>query len=353
MGIAPQPLTPNTVQFQHPFFSTNADGHFRLNGAERLPVYVISLGDQSGVVSFLSIKQQLALGDHGADEAMLDAVAEALKFVGELRLGDTLPDEIVSGEASWEPDARHLKIANRRIVAAMVKWSEQWEGPIAELSDLRRFLAEHVDREKIARALGRLDTIVGNGDGGVSQIQPVLMGLAKELSYIEALRENIERIRRIGAILEHVRTAGGGQANDTHKTAAVLRVFNNMMGMFNEMLASVDRQIDDISAAVAAHETVGGQMRQIRDQLRCELIAWEEQLTHWDGVTPKNIDLTVMAPKVGDLYRFLAPLYSPVDDWTRLKTYKDKFILDRRVEADDVAVLESPDVEKTPSLSDQ
>ena len=63
------------MQFQHTFFRTNAEGHFRLNGADRRPVYVISLGDQSGVVSFPSIKQLFELGDYGADVAMLDAVA--------------------------------------------------------------------------------------------------------------------------------------------------------------------------------------------------------------------------------------------------------------------------------------
>ena len=113
-----------------------------------------------------------------------------------------------------------------------------------------------------------------------------------------------------------------------------------MIGMFDEQLASVDQHIDDISSAVSAHETVGEHMRRVRDQLRCELIAWEEQLTHWDGVTPQNIDLTEMAPKVGDLYRFLAPLYSPVDDWQRLKTYQDKFAPDRRANADGAADLE-------------
>lgn len=312
------------MQFQHPFFQTNADGYFHLDLADCKPVYVINLGDQGGIISLQSIKQELRLGDYGADEAMLNAVCGALKFVDEIRVGDSLPSEIINGEASWEPEAHHRTIADRRVVAAMVKWSEGLDGPISELNDLQRFTKEHVNQDKIAQALRRLDETVGSESRGLLRIQPVLKRLAKELSYIEAQRETVERIRRIGRILEHIRRVGGGQASDTHEVTAVLRLYKYMMGIFDEELASVDDQVAQFLAAVSANETLFEHIRQVRNELRCQLMAWEEPLSHWQGVTRKNIDSAEVASKISDLYRFLAPLYAPIDEWVRMDNYKQK-----------------------------
>lgn len=321
------------VRFEHVFFRTNADGYFRLDQTDRRPVYVINLGEQTGVVSLQSIRQDLLVADDGADLAMLDAVGEALKFVNTLRLGEALPSEVVNGQASWKPEAHHLKTANRRIVAALVKWSEGWEGPITELYDLRQFLSHHVDRRKITQALQRLSAAV-DGDGEV-RIQPVLMELARELSYIEALREKITRVSRIGRILEDIRRAGGRQANDMHEVAAVLRLFSHMVRTFDDMLSTVDEQILDILAAVSAHETVGKNIRDIRNELRSQLIPWEEPLVQWEDVSEKEVNLAAVASKVSDLYRMLAPLYSPVDEWVRTGSYHEVIGPDRSAESDE------------------
>jgi hypothetical protein len=314
---------PKTVQFHHPFFQTNAGGYFHLDQADRRPVYVINLGDQAGIVSIQSIRQELLLGDHGDDQAMLEAVSEALKFVDEIHMGDSLPNEIVNGEASWEPETRHRKIADQRVVAAMVKWSEKWDGPITDVEDLRQFTAQYVDQEKIARALRRLDETVGEEGHGLTRIQPVLKRLAKELSYIEAQRETLERIRRIGRILEHVRRVGGGQSSDTHEVTSVLRLFKLMMRSLDDRLASVDEQVREFLAAVSAHETLFEHIRSVRDDLRHQLMAWDETLSQWDSVTRKDIESTDITPKIGDLYRFLAPRYAPTDDWVRIDQFKE------------------------------
>lgn len=325
------------MQFQHEFFQTNANGFFHLDPADRRPVYVISLGDQAGIVSFPAIRRELLLGDNGADEAMLDVVGEALKFVEELHMGDTLPPEVVGGDASWEPLPRHRATADRRVVAAMVKWSEGWEGPISDLEDLQRFTDEHVDQEKIAQALNRLHTTVDGEGQGLTRIQPVLKELAKELSYIEAQRETIERIKRIGRILERIRRIGGGQSGDTNEVTGVLRSFKPMMGMFSEKLASVDDQVAEFLAAVSAPETLFVHIRQVRNEIRYQLTDWDEYLPNWDVVNRKNIDTIDVAPMISDLYRFLAPRFAPVDEWVRLDQFTDSAAANENANGDENA----------------
>ncbi len=323
MGVSADRSSLRTVQFEHTFFRTNADGFFRLDETDRRPVYVINLGDQTGIVSFPAIRQELMVGDCIGDQAMLDAVGEALKFVRDIRIGDTLPSEIINGKASWRPEAHHQTIANRRVLAALVKWSEGRDESVTQPNNLQRFLAEHVDRAVISRALRRLDEEVGDDGQGLTNIQPVLMGLAKELSYIEALRETVGRVRRIGTLLDCVRYSSGSQANDAHEIAAVLRVFTHMMRSFDKKLKSIDDQVGDIVGAVSAHQSFRKHIRQARNQLRSELLAWDEPLAHWQSVTVQNLDLAEIAPKVSELYRFLAPLYSPVDEWVRLGSHHE------------------------------
>ncbi len=312
-----------TVQFNHPYFQTNVAGYFHLDQADRQPVYVVNLGDQAAIVSFRAIRQDILMGDDEADRAMLHAVSEALRFVREIHMGDTLPNEIVSGEASWEPEGRHRKTADQRVVAAMVKWSEGWDGSISDVEDLRKFTTEHVNQEKIALALRRLDKMVDDGSHGLTRIQPVLKRLAKELSYIEAQRETLQRIRRIGKILEHIRRIGGGQAGDTEEVTSVLRLYKLMMAALDKVLASVDDQVVEFLAAVSEPETLFAHIRQVRDELRYQLMAWEEPLPEWDTVNRKNIDSFDVTSKIGDLYRFLAPRFAPVDEWVRIDQYKE------------------------------
>lgn len=313
-----------TVGFSHTFFRTNANGFFRLDSTARRPVYVIDLGDQAGIVSIQSILREFTPGEDDADIAMLEAVAEALKYVTNIHIGDTFPTEMVNGEASWEPAARHCKIANKRVVAAMVQWSEGMDESVAEEINLRNFLAEQVDQKKIARALRRLEAALGGKGGRASEVQSILLGLTKELSYIEAQRELVGRVGRIGGLLEYIRRAGGSHAGDAHEISAVLRLFNIMMQKFCDELAVVDSRIADIFSAVSANETVCARIRQARDQLQGQLVACEDILMHWEGVSQHNIDLSNVASPIATLYRFLAPLYSPVDEWVRQDSFHTK-----------------------------
>ncbi len=313
-----------TVRFEHSFFSTNAGGFFRMDETGRRPVYVIELGEQTAVVPFQSIRQAFGQGDFAADEAMLDTVAESLKFVQKLRVGDPLPSEITNGEASWEPEEIHRTFANRRVVAAMLKWSGEYDGDTIDTVQLRQFLTGQIDKEKVAQALDRLESSIATGGDGSSDIQTVLAGLTEELSYIEALREKVLRIKQIGKVLEQARRTGGGQANNAQDASAVLRVFNHMMQGFNAKLATVDVKIADIYAAISEHRAVCKHIRQVRDDLRYELLAWDNPLEQWDNMTSKNFDVVDLASKIGDLYRFLAPLYSPVDEWERMDGYQEQ-----------------------------
>ena len=53
---------------------------------------------------------------------MLGLIAAALDFVSVVRVGDALPLEVCTGEASWEPSAMHLTLASTRLRMQLVAW---------------------------------------------------------------------------------------------------------------------------------------------------------------------------------------------------------------------------------------
>ena len=81
----------NCVHFEHKFCGSFEDLYFRLT-------------------------------DQTADGQVLSKVAEGLQFVRGLRVGDPLPKEILTREASWEPSERHLRIARQRLTMQLVTW---------------------------------------------------------------------------------------------------------------------------------------------------------------------------------------------------------------------------------------
>jgi hypothetical protein len=47
-----------------------------------------------------------------------------------LQIGDALPAEVLTGQASWEPDAVHLQIAQARLQWQLVAWPSWPRVPI-------------------------------------------------------------------------------------------------------------------------------------------------------------------------------------------------------------------------------
>ena len=78
------------------------------------------------------------------DGRMLDLIAQSLDFIGGLRIGDPLPPEVLSGEASWEPDELHLQIANARLQWQLVTWLNSGTGADAPAFDAE-FLLQVAD----------------------------------------------------------------------------------------------------------------------------------------------------------------------------------------------------------------
>src|SRR5271165_3544018 len=128
MDIAANPAPADRCRLQHRVFTSFGDPLFRRSAADGMPVMVVKLGETEAAMPLRALQREFGIADESDDGRMLGLVAQSLDFVAGLRLGDALPAEVLSGEASWEPDRVHLQIANARLQSQLVAWLNSGTG---------------------------------------------------------------------------------------------------------------------------------------------------------------------------------------------------------------------------------
>jgi hypothetical protein len=109
--------TPDHCQLRHPVFATFHNPLFRRAEGDNAAVMVIELGDKDAAIPLTLIQLAFGISAESNDGVMLRLITQSLDFVSCLRIGDPLPAEIVTGQASWQPDATHLRISNAAAMA--------------------------------------------------------------------------------------------------------------------------------------------------------------------------------------------------------------------------------------------
>ncbi len=87
-------------------------------------------------MTFQGVMREFNIAPDGADGAMLDLVAKSLRYVKGLRIGDFIPKEVLTREASWDLSERHLMIAYQRVSLQLVNWMTGGQSVITDPDEL-------------------------------------------------------------------------------------------------------------------------------------------------------------------------------------------------------------------------
>ena len=191
MSNSAEPVV-QTICFDHKFFSTVNEPVFRVSEQSGDAGLAFRLGDDEVVLAFAGIRREFAL-DGTADSAMLDLVARGLRYVKELHIGDDLPEEIVTGRASWEVEQRHRDIAFQRLTMQLVTWLTGGETVLTDPAALLQIAEDPATRAKINEAFNSAAAELGFGDGR-DRVVGLIEELAGELCHVEALRERFAAV---------------------------------------------------------------------------------------------------------------------------------------------------------------
>lgn len=300
------------VHFEHKFFASFEDLYFRLTDTGEA-VAVLKLASNEAVLGFDGIRREFSLTDESPDGRMLNQLAEALQFVRGLRIGDPLPKEILTREASWEPSDRHLRIARQRLTMQLVTWLTGNEHIFTSAEELMQIAEDPQVKKNVSLAFSEAAEALGLGRDRREQVVEYIETLAKELAYIEAERDIYAEIKRNDDKVQGLRRLYSSDRGVIETTDQVARLYQRAMKVFQDYFDQVDAQTGEILAMLKNIDNQIEYIRQVRDELHRRLLPWEDIIPVWKTVFVVKSEENIV--RIRDLYQFLAPRFMQVNEW--------------------------------------
>jgi hypothetical protein len=292
--------------FEHNVFKVKG-GRFAFTADGTEPAFHIMLGDLAAALRLPGLRKEFAIDGASSDGRLLSVVEKSLRFVKEIRHGDSIPRELLDGTASWSVSDDHRAIARGRLLGHVIG-SSRGKAAAGDANAWRRLAANEGEPAQRAReAAGGIAEALGLGSGGQEEILGRIDLLARELCYIEALRERSGLLRTIAANLNSLAKLYRGDR-------AVIDDISRVNTLLQRPFADFDRAFDRLDDATAEILTVLGGVaghvqliRKTRDDVHVRLMPWDTVIATWTKLDPVRGPAAEVA--IEELYRFAARHY--------------------------------------------
>lgn len=314
------------IAFEHSFFGSVEGAYFRFSEQMDEPVFVVQMGDNEVTLPFPGIKREFGLAADSVDAKLLDLLAEGLAYVKILHLGDPIPKEVLTGEASWEVTAKHRMVAYQRLTMQMVTWLSGDEISITNPDELAQVADDPKTKEKVRAAFREAAAQLGfDGDGdesGEEKILALIEGLAEEFAYIEALRDRHQNVIMMNEKILGLRKLYAHELSVFEIVDSVARLMQLAVKDYQNILDQVDAQTGEIMAVLRNIDAQVKFVHELRDDLYRRLVSWDEMFVAWMPATVIRSESNEVLLR--QTYRFLAPRFIQGDNWTLLNQLLDK-----------------------------
>jgi len=301
-------------KFQHKVFSAPG-AVFRLDRVRgEVSMYVDLGGEVTASVPLRSLVATFQLDRDSDDARLLLDVERGLRFVREIRPGDSIPSEIVDGTASWTVEDRHREMTQTRLTRQLVRWligTGAAAGVAVE--DFDAMLQSEEARSMVNRAFAEAATYLELGEDGREKVVQMLEQLAGEMSYIEALRERLSgalaiprRLRSLGALYKRERSL----QETLHRTMLLME---RPIAEIRQAFDLLDAQTSEVMSALRNLQSTIAFIRTERDRLRDRVLLWDEVIDVWRDVPMERTDRTDRLIK--DLNRFVVTHFPMEQRW--------------------------------------
>ncbi len=306
-------LDPTThFAFEHRIFNVPG-ARFGLAGQDRVPSLRVKVGELEAAIPLDSLCAEFNIDEDSQDGRLLGTVIKGLKYVKDIRPGDTIPRELLDGTASWSIEDKHREIAQNRLMVCVALWVSGKDMVTMDESRLQAALADPKTKERIQKGTEEIAVRLGMGKERKQEVLDLIDRIARELAYIEALRERFQLAHQIQTKLSQVIAL---HRNDRQFITEVQRVKTLMDPPIQEFVFifdQVDAQTGEIVNVLKTYDKQITFIREMRDDLHQKLMIWEEIIQKWDidmSQKSKGIREAVQAT-----YRFVAYNFPQSQDW--------------------------------------
>jgi hypothetical protein len=316
MDIEANPAPASCCSLNHRVFTSFGDPLFRHAETDGTPVMVVKLGEKEAAIPLRSLQREFGIPDESDDGRMLGLIAQSLDFIAGLRIGDPLPAEVLSGEASWEPNEVHLQIANARLQWQFLAWLNSGTGgdsPNLDADALLQVADDPARKQQVQEAFAKAAETLGLPSR--EAVIRLVEDLAQELAYIEALRDRLlRRVKGMADKLNHMAQAYRGDGSHLETLTQVRRLTGAALKQIGHRFDELDAQTGEVMAALRNADSQRTFIRSNRDWLYRAQRAWQPLLAGWDSAGI-GFDEGILA-LLNRSYQFLAPRFMPVTEWT-------------------------------------
>ncbi len=302
-------------QLSHRLFHATPGIAFRRTADHGEKVMVVPLGDREAALPMRAIRREFDIDEASEDGQMLALIDAALDHVPGIALGDTLPTEVVNGEASWKVEPHHLWLSAARLRSGLLSWLRPGANPGLEPANaMEALMADPNLRAQVQSAFEQAAYVLGLPDAAAAVAE--VDRFAQELSHIEALREWL--LGRVQALVRRLASLPPQRGVDRARAEMLQRVgqlSSTALRSLRDRFDIIDAQTGELMAVLRNPEQQIVFIHQHRDQLHAEWLEWEPVLKQWDGlpIGASEAFWTALAAT----YHLLARRHLPQSAWHR------------------------------------
>ena len=277
-------------------------------GTDRTPMFAVNLGDTQGQLTINALRRQFGIAEGSSDDQMIALAVRSLHYVSEIRPGDNVPNEILTGKASWTIDRRHAEVARKRLELQLLATVDKTPVSLHDTKEIAEYMAQPENKEKLREAFREAAKAMGRPEDDHAHVLGQLGMFARELAYIEALREWFLQVGSINKKVPLVTRAFDGDKRIKGELNAMQALLPAAIKEYRDIFTALSAEIDDVISALTAIDKKVAVIRDARDKLHNLTLVWKDIVAQWKGFSKEQ------APRYLDVaqatYRFLASRHS-------------------------------------------
>lgn len=299
--------------FTHKLFAVKG-ASFGMSPATDEPVLNVTMGELKAALTLPTLAREFELTPETDDGRLLEIVAKSLRFVKEIHPGDSIPRELLDGTSSWTVEPHHRAIARARLSINLAAWVSGEDARAIEPHMLQKAAETPETKARVNEALGELADKLGHGRGNTQRVVEDIDVLARELAYIEALRERYGKIKMIERKVTEAAKLYRRERSIVEDVQRIQVLLRPPLSEFPGIFEMVDTQTAEVIALLRQIKQQISFIRSMRDDLHVRFMRWEEMIQLWDPIPAERGDAIEAALRT--TYRFLAHHFPQRSEWT-------------------------------------
>jgi hypothetical protein len=290
-------------------------GYFSMSRDGKEPVFHVMLGDLRASLPLPTLRDEFNIAPDSPDGELLGIVEKSLRFVKEICPNDSIPRELLDGSASWSVDDRHRLIAQSRLAIQVSTWLSGEETVISDIDQLQQLADDPATKQRVQNAIGEIAEKLGLGRDGKQQVMDKIDQFARELCYIEALRERYGSVRQIVVMLNRLMKTYRADKSVCEDIVRILQLLRTPVGDFDATFELVDAQTGQILTVLQRFNSQVEFVREMRNDLHQRLMKWDDLLAKWEGIgSARSPEAEAL---IKESYRFVAFHFPQMQSWKR------------------------------------